>query len=81
MSVEIRSNSDFLDFVVYVVNANRRHGNNRTQFYNSIWFDLILFIVLNTTFSNISAISWQSVLVVEDAGENHRPWGSNSKVW
>jgi hypothetical protein len=36
MSVKIRSNSDFLDFVVYVVNANRRHGNNRTQFYNSI---------------------------------------------
>jgi hypothetical protein len=29
---------------------------------------------------NISAISWQPVLVVEEAGvprENHRPWGSN----
>jgi hypothetical protein len=32
--------------------------------------------VFNPTFSNISAISWQPVLVVEEAGvpgENHRP--------
>jgi hypothetical protein len=31
-------------------------------------------------FSNISAISWQPVLVVEEAGvpgENNRPWASN----
>jgi hypothetical protein len=38
------------------------------------------FWCFNTTFSNISAISWQSVLVVEEAGvckENHRPWASN----
>jgi hypothetical protein len=35
---------------------------------------------LNATFSNISAISWQPVLVVEEIaapGENHRPWASN----
>jgi hypothetical protein len=35
--------------------------------------------VFNTTFSNISAISWRPVLVVEEAGvpgENHRPWAS-----
>ena len=41
-----------------------------------------LFIVVNATFSNISAtcISWRPVLVVEEArvpGENHRPWASN----
>ena len=38
------------------------------------------FIVFNATFSNISAISWCPVLVVEEAGvsrENHRPWASN----
>jgi hypothetical protein len=32
--------------------------------------------VFNVTFSNISAISWRPVLVVEEAGvpgENHRP--------
>ena len=43
-------------------------------------FDLIWFFVFNATFSNISAISWQPVLVVEEAGvpgENHWPWASN----
>ena len=33
-------------------------------------------MVLNATFNNISAISWQSVLLVEGTGvpgENHRP--------
>ena len=42
--------------------------------------DALIFIVLNATFSNISAISWRPVLVVEEAGvpgENHRPWASN----
>ena len=32
------------------------------------------------TFSNISAILWRPILVVEEArvqGENHRPWASN----
>ena len=41
---------------------------------------LIWFLVFNTTFSNISAISWRPVLVVEEAGapgENHRPCVSN----
>ena len=43
------------------------------------WFDLD-FWCFNTPFNNISAISWQPVLVVEEAGvprENHRPWESN----
>jgi hypothetical protein len=31
----------------------------------------------NATFNNISAISWRPVLVVKEAGENHRPWASN----
>jgi hypothetical protein len=35
------------------------------------------YFVFNATFSNISALSWQPVLVVEEAGENHRPWASN----
>jgi hypothetical protein len=37
------------------------------------------FWCFNATLSNISAISWRPVLVVEDAGvpgENHRPWAS-----
>jgi hypothetical protein len=38
------------------------------------------FLCFNAIFSNISAISWRPVLVVEEAGvprENHRPWASN----
>jgi hypothetical protein len=37
-------------------------------------------ICSDATFSNISAISWRPVLVVDEAGvpgENHRPWASN----
>jgi hypothetical protein len=40
-------------------------------------FELLVF---STTFSNISAISWRPVSVVEEAGvpgENNRPWASN----
>jgi len=37
--------------------------------------NLIDFLVINVTFSNISAISWQSVLVVEEAGENQPTMG------
>ena len=42
--------------------------------------DFFDFWCFNATFSNISAISWRPVLVVEEAGvtgENHRPWASN----
>jgi len=37
-------------------------------------------MVLNATFNNISAISWRSVLLVEETGvpgENHRPVASH----
>jgi len=37
-------------------------------------------MVLNATFNNISAISWRSVLLVEETGvtgENHRPAASH----
>jgi hypothetical protein len=37
-------------------------------------------LMFNATFSNISAISWRPVLVVEEAGvprENYRSWASN----
>ena len=48
---------------------------------NVIIYDLILdFIVFNATFNDISAISWQPVLVVEETGlpgENYRQWASN----
>ena len=34
-------------------------------------------MVFNATFNNISVISWRSVLLVEEAGENHRPVASH----
>jgi hypothetical protein len=37
-------------------------------------------LVFNVTFNNISAIAWQSVLLVEKTrvpGENHQPVASN----
>jgi hypothetical protein len=46
---------------------------NKFDFFVDFW-------CFNVTFSNISAISWRPVLVVEEAGvpgENHRPWASN----
>ena len=39
-----------------------------------IGFGLVWFMVSNATFNNTSAISWQSVLLVEETGvpgENH----------
>jgi len=44
----------------------------------SIW--LVGFMMLNATFNNISVISWQSVLLVEETGvprENHWPVASD----
>ena len=46
-------------------------------------FIYFIFWYFNATFSNISAISWRPVLVVEEAGvprENHRPWASKWKT-
>jgi len=37
-------------------------------------------MVFNTTFNNISVVSWRSVLLVEEigiSGENHRPAASH----
>jgi uncharacterized integral membrane protein len=31
----------------------------------------VCFMVFNVTFNNISVISWRSVLLVEETGENH----------
>jgi hypothetical protein len=45
----------------------------------SRFFFLFDFWCFDATFSNISAMSWRPVLVVEEAGtpgENHRPWAS-----
>ena len=40
----------------------------------------VWFMVFNATFNNSSVISWRSVLLVEETGENHRPVASHSKT-
>jgi hypothetical protein len=40
--------------------------------------------VFNATFNNISVVSWQSVLLVEETGvprENHRPVASHRQIF
>jgi hypothetical protein len=42
--------------------------------------NLLFLMVFNVTFNNISAISWRSVLLMEETGgpgENHRPVASH----
>jgi len=38
---------------------------------------LVWFMVFNATYNNISAISWWSVLLVEEIGVNHRSVASH----
>ena len=69
--------------------TNKTDSDNRTNKQTQIsithpslymLLQIVIVLVFNATFSNISAISWRPVLVVEEAGapkENHRPWTSN----
>ena len=57
----------------YVIIKNCK-SYQRMSLSGDCW--LVGFMVLNATFNNISVISWQSVLLVEETrgpGENHRP--------
>jgi len=38
---------------------------------------VVIVMIFNTTLNNISAISWWSVLLVEETRENHRPVTDN----
>jgi hypothetical protein len=46
----------------------KKEGKSKEWEMRVFWF-----MVFNTTINNISVISWQSVLLVEETGENHRP--------
>ena len=57
---------------------NKRFINKPTTSAFVVWF-----MVFSTTFNNISAISWRSVLLLEDTGvprEYHRPVASHRKT-
>ena len=67
----------FVSYIYIQKKGNDEHIMIRLQDVGLIWFDFRCF---NATFSNISAISWWPVLVLEEAripGENHQPWASN----
>ena len=63
----MRQNVDKLKKVIYL-----NHHQKHTVFV----YHVVCLMVFNATFNNISVISWQSVLLVEETrgpGENHRP--------
>jgi hypothetical protein len=69
---------DMLYIISYTCYWLSQQCHNPNLLNQMIFFQ---FLVLNATFSNMSAISWRPVLVVEEAGipgKNHRPWASNS---
>ena len=61
---------------MYLLIEKRQQKDKRPCYY-LVWFG---FMVFNATFNNISAISWQSVLLVEETRvprKNHQPVASN----
>ena len=58
-----------ISFYAYIIKSS----------YENSYILVCLFVWMgfNATFNNISVISWRSVLLVEEAGENHQPWAGN----
>jgi hypothetical protein len=48
-------------------------NSNTCRFSSLLYVQGIKVMVFNATFNNISVISWRSVLLVEETGENNRP--------
>ena len=53
----------------------------KKKIYIFLIWNFIRVRVFNATFNNISVISWQSVLLVEETGENHQPATSHWQTW
>jgi hypothetical protein len=69
---------EILHYFVSVVKASVSllwvpHLHLLLRHHCSVWRWLVGFMVFNATLSNISVISWRSVLLVEENGENHGP--------
>ena len=67
----IKTDEDFIDNSLIEFNTA---GNLFLLFSDSRGLG---FMVFNATFNNISVISWQSVLLVEETRENYRPVASH----
>jgi predicted thioredoxin/glutaredoxin len=66
-----------IELSLFILDARNADCNTNVRVSHPQWFCFWLgFMVFNVTFNNISAISWQSVLLVEETGipeEIHRP--------
>jgi hypothetical protein len=64
-------------------NGNALINSWLTEIISLLLFVVCCLVVRNATFNNISAISWRSVLFVEETGgpgENHRPVASHWQI-
>ena len=55
------------------VSSNNSQVNDIDNSLKTLNGGLLWLMVFNATFNNISVISWRSVLLVEETGENHLP--------
>jgi hypothetical protein len=62
----------------FVTSSRGKAGENSKVY--KIWYGGGV-MMFNITFNNISVISWQSVLLVEETGENHQPAKSHWLTW
>ena len=66
--------------VWYILRHSVTYPNTKCIYSLLILYNVVWFMVFNATFSNISVISWWSVLSVEETrvpGENHQPGSSH----
>ena len=57
--------------------------HRKIKFTTKLQMLMVSFMVFNSTFNNISVISWRPVLLVEETGvprENHQPVASHSQT-
>ena len=67
----------------FFLNICGKGSNSELKDFPIIHNKYVCLMVLNATFNNISFISWQSVLLVEETGvpgENHRPATSHRQT-
>jgi hypothetical protein len=67
------------DFLLYNTKENVWSPviNESSQWIKIIAVKYVCLMVFIATFNNISVISWQSVLLMEETGETHRPVASH----
>ena len=63
----------FFTYPLYCLSGRETSASKRCDF-NQIGLRVMVF---NATFNNISVISWRSVLLVKETGENHQPVASH----